>query len=189
NEAEILIACCFRSRANFFLISGKCDATFPPADGIGVSPKASKRVCRLIHNLLHHMHSHHILTAIEPLESRIAPALATATFTDVDGDLVIVISTKGTSAQLHDALVLSNPNDPANSPHQLQALNLGAPFANAVINITASPKTDPNTQQQIGNGLVNVGSINASSIDLRAVFVGGDLGKIVVGNNNPRFPG
>lgn len=109
---------------------------------------------------------------IEPLESRIAPAAIT--FTDIDGDLVTISSSKGTVDQLKTATGGPTGLD----DHQLQTLDLSATadFDGAIISITATPKDGK------GDGFVNVGRINATGRVLGSVRVDGDLGVIDVGN-------
>jgi hypothetical protein len=107
-------------------------------------------------------------STIEPLESRIAPA-AVFTYTSIDGGKATITSSKGTNAQLASAVTLSLG--------QVTELNLsnasfGADFAGA--NITVTEKIAPTT----GDGLVNIGWINAAGINLGSVTVKGDLGEI-----------
>ncbi len=95
----------------------------------------------------------------------------TATFTDVDGDFVTVKTTVGT-------LGLENFTGFETGTFrkgQLQTLTLGAGFAGAAITITAKPGSVG------GNGFVNIGFIDATSVDLAAVTVAGDLGRIHAG--------
>jgi len=126
---------------------------------------------------------------IEILESRIAPA-GVFFYTDGSGDLVKVTSTVGTTTQLATAVEagLSNYGTGQSlltQPHTLQLLALGSTFANASISITATPSKglDPTGPLQ-GSGFVNVGEINATGVNLRAVTVHGDLGQIIVGGGN-----
>ncbi len=72
-------------------------------------------------------------TILETLEDRIAPA-GVVTFTDIDGDLVTVKSSKGTSNDLLAALTFSSV-DPA-APRQLQKVDLST---NADFADTSSP--------------------------------------------------
>ena len=108
---------------------------------------------------------------IEGLEPRIAPA-SMLTFNDIDGDRVTVNSSLGTLTPA--MLDLSNPG--GNS--QLYSLLLPASFAGSKISIVA-------TKVGNGDGRVNVGQILAAGIDLRSVSVDGDLGKLVVGDDDP----
>ena len=118
---------------------------------------------------------------IEPLEARIAPAAVSltiagdgrsATWTDVDGDLVTLKITKGT-------LDLSNftMQPGATQGDVLQALDLTDPeFAKTNITITA-------TRDEVngGNNSVNVGFLNAEGNPLGAVKINGDLARINAG--------
>ena len=123
---------------------------------------------------------------IEPLEARIAPAMLTlhivdphtATYNDLDGDLVTVKVSAGTlTAGLFTGASMSTAFGPAD---QLQELNLSAGgFDNATLSITAKPQTLGGTLR--GDGLVNVGWINSTGHDLGTVTVRGDLGKILAG--------
>jgi len=129
-------------------------------------------------------------SSIEPLESRIAPA-AIFSFTDVDGDRVKIVVSKGTNADLAaDGVVnLTNAAQAAiGKGHELQALNLGAVFAGATVTITATPSKDLSApgEPAKGDGFTNVGLINAPAIDLGSVKIAGDLGKILVGDDNSR---
>ena len=131
------------------------------------------------------------LPMIEILESRIAPA-GVFYYTDGDGNKVKVTSSVGTSAELASAVEagLSNYGSGQSlltQPHTLQVLNLatvalGHDFANAAITITGTPSTGLGTLS--GNGLVNVGEINANGINLKSVTIHGDLGQIVVGGGS-----
>ncbi len=116
------------------------------------------------------------------------PALAvtvvnpkTVTFTDVDGDLVTVKTTKGTfNGGEFTGIELA-----ASGAGQLQKLTLGAGFTGANITITAKPGANG------GNGFVNVGFLDAAEVDLGAVSIAGDLGRIAAGTvaDNVKVPG
>jgi len=113
--------------------------------------------------------------AVGPLDDRILPA-AVLTYTDVDGDLVTVRTSAGTD------LTGSAHFDAAH--HQLQTLDLsngsfGNTFLGTSVTITAKPGPTG------GDGLVNVGYINATGIDLGAVSVHGDLTRIDAGTGGP----
>ncbi len=113
---------------------------------------------------------------VELLESRISPA-AVATFTEGDGDMVKVSSSKGTVADLEVATHAAGG--------QLTLLDLtsatwGQEFNGANLTITVSKVG------AAGDGTVNVGFINGTGIDLGAVSVEGDLGKIVAGTNSAK---
>ena len=116
----------------------------------------------------------------ELLEDRIAPAAVfvnptTATFTDEDGDLATVKFTKPilTTGNVGTILVTTAG---AFGDH-LDKINLnGLTAANGSgVSVTAKVAGD-------GDGLVNVGFIDATSIDLGAVKVGGDLTRIEAGD-------
>jgi hypothetical protein len=115
---------------------------------------------------------------IEPLELRIAPA--TVIFTDLDGDKVTVSTSKGSNEDLAAALTFSVLAD---VPRQLQKIDLsGNPiFAGTKLSVIAT-RTGPG-----GDGLTAVGFIDAdatnggTAIDLGAVVIDGDLGRITAG--------
>jgi len=128
---------------------------------------------------------------IEPLEARIAPAAVllnptTATFTDVDGDLVTVKFSKPllTAANLSSVLDLVIPPGGSALGEQLRTLR---PSLNAVVAagtniiLTARPQDVNGDGVKDGDGLVNVGTIDAVGMDLGAVSIKGDLGAINVG--------
>src|SRR5438132_10112278 len=112
---------------------------------------------------------------IELLESRIAPAVISFTYTDVDGDIVTVSSSKGVKADLQNAANFDGTG------HQLQRLDLstgtfGGEFEGADISIVVT------TQALFsGDGHVNVGFIDATGRNLGIVTVDGDLGRIAAG--------
>ncbi len=106
----------------------------------------------------------------------------TATFTDVDGDLVTVKVSKGTLS-FADFLLA-----PAGSVggYQLQAINFaddGGEFKGANLTITAAPSALG------GDGFVNVGYLNATLLDLGTVSIDGDLGAVNAGDGNATTPG
>ncbi len=108
---------------------------------------------------------------VELLEDRIAPA-AIATFTDTDGDQVMVSSSKGTSAALQTLV------DASVSMGQMQTLSLTGEFAGTALKIKVSERGTTT------DGLVHVWAINAGGMDLASVEVGGDLSKLLVGDSN-----
>ncbi len=115
---------------------------------------------------------------IEPLEARIAPAMVTSTlitYTDLDGDLVKVRSSKAAFTAAGTLFV-----SPGGGGEQLQLLTLGAGAAGAVITITATVPLGG-----LGDGFVNVGAINAAGVNLASVTIRGDLGQIDVGSGHP----
>jgi hypothetical protein len=99
--------------------------------------------------------------SIETLESRIAPAALT--FTDLDGDMVKIIVSQGTNADLTAAAKING--------QQLQELRL-APnpiFDGADVTVKVIGGT--------GDGLANLGFLNAKGLDLDVVKIMGDLGR------------
>jgi hypothetical protein len=115
---------------------------------------------------------------LEVLEARVAPATlvnaTTVTYTDVDGDPVTVHVSAG---KLQAADFTFNNSFATTGPQQLEALSLtDAGFEGASVSITAVRNV-----AQGGDGLVNVGRIDATGRHLGAVIVKGDLGKILAG--------
>jgi len=130
--------------------------------------------------------SSHFPAAIEPLEDRIAPATLvnpnTVTFQDKNGDAVTVTISKPlfTTASVAKVFTFDTGSFGDNnvSLQQLELLNitkLGHAASGMDISITATPVNS-------SPGVVNVGYINASGIDLGNVTVGGDLGRIAAGD-------
>jgi hypothetical protein len=99
----------------------------------------------------------------------------TATFVDVDGDLVTVKRTAGAFSmgefQITPTAALGG---------LFAKLTLTAAPKNALFNVTISAKVGPTG----GNGFVNVGEIDADGIDVGAITVGGELQGLEVGNND-----
>lgn len=131
------------------------------------------------------------MNSIEPLEARIAPASianltllnpSTALYHDADGDDVTVKFSKpvlvdGDLGAVFRFNVLA-------AQQQLQTLDLTAITDKTLlsgVSITFTAKVD---HVAGGNGLADVGFINATGLDLGKVTVDGDLGRIVAGTNN-----
>ena len=120
---------------------------------------------------------------IEPLEPRIAPAIV-FNFTDVGGDAVTVKISKGT---LGDATFTTVPAGPLGGG-QLREIDLNGNqvFKGANITITAKPQDVNDDGFKDGDGLVNVGFLDAAfsgGIDLGAVKISGDLGQLRCGGD------
>jgi hypothetical protein len=100
-----------------------------------------------------------------------------ATFTDVDGDRVTIKVSKGT-LQVEDFTIV-----PSGVGAQLALVDFSgeAEFAGANLSITA--------KSAVGAAAVDVGYINASGVDLGAVLIQGDLGRIDAGNGADRKSG
>jgi hypothetical protein len=126
--------------------------------------------------------------SLESLESRIAPAgvfvnSKTVKYTDVDGDAVTLTSSVPlfTPSNLDDFLTFT---DGKLSRLDLTSVGGKPSAAGAAISIVA---TSGSTGQ--GDGLVNVGYIEATGVDLKSVVVDGDLGQIDAGDGNFATPG
>jgi hypothetical protein len=114
---------------------------------------------------------------LEILEARIAPA-GIFTFTDTDGDAVTVSSTRGTDADLAAAIQPFLAASGAGFQLQKVALSSApAIFRGTTLVISAATATG-------GDGFVDVGSIDATGLDLRSVTIDGDLGQIDAGDTN-----
>ena len=125
---------------------------------------------------------------IEILEDRIAPASlvshTTVLFTDSDGDHVLIRFTEPilTSAAVANSILhFSNGAsvDGSSTPGQLQLIDLtsvqNAMYSGLGVSVTAN-RTHPR-----GDGYAAVGYIDAAGLDLGAVNIGGDLGRIDAG--------
>lgn len=110
--------------------------------------------------------------SIEPLESRIAPAVILEFTDNVDGDTVKLLSDKALTAAVSYA--------PNGSVAEILITGAGLDGASLTTVVTKSAN---------GDGLVNIGRIMATGIDLGVVTVKGDLGKIVSGNASNPLPG
>jgi hypothetical protein len=118
------------------------------------------------------------MNSIEPLEARIAPATLTGrvlTYTDTDGDNVTVTFSKGTLTATN--FTFDNAFATAGG-QQLQLIDLGGSKSFQGVNLTVS------VVQNGGDGLVNLGTLNASGVDLGKVTIAGDLSRIVAGDAN-----
>jgi hypothetical protein len=125
---------------------------------------------------------------VQRLETREVPA-GVFTFTDVDGDAVTVRTSKGGNADLAAAGVIHLA--PAGNGMQFEELDLSlnaGTFAGTSVTIAA-------TRVGNGDGLVHVGFIDATggadgdALDLGAVTIDGDLGRIIAGDAATTTPG
>jgi hypothetical protein len=129
-------------------------------------------------------------SAIEPLESRIAPATlvspTTVTYQDKNGDTVTVSLSKPlfTQALVNKVFTFDtgSVNGDNSTQQQLESLTL-AWFGHAITGANVSI-----TVPQTSNGPVNVGYINSSGLNLGNVTVDGDLGRIAVGGPHYATP-
>jgi hypothetical protein len=117
---------------------------------------------------------------IEPLEARIAPA-AVLTLMDVDGDIVTITSSKGTDAQLDKAVQRMDAGSLGGVEIVSIALDKDAIFEGTDLSIVA--ERGPSG----GNGLVNVGRIDAANDVLDDFDAGRNLGRIFVDGNLKDF--
>ena len=118
-----------------------------------------------------------VVSLIEPLEARIAPAALTygtngksASYLDQLGDTVTVTTTKG---NFHNATFTFDPG----APGQLTELALSNDFSGANVAFSIKPVNG-------GTDQVNIGYIDALNMSLGSVSVPGDLGRIDVGGGS-----
>jgi hypothetical protein len=90
----------------------------------------------------------------------------------VDGDIVTVKSSKGTTADLQTAV------DSAMDGNQMKTLTLSGIFQET------NPSIAVRTKGPAWDGQLNVWAINAAGIDLGSVVVSGDLAKLTVGGRS-----
>ncbi|MEY5010789.1 MAG: hypothetical protein RLZZ253_1928 [Verrucomicrobiota bacterium] len=128
---------------------------------------------------------HHV--SPERLESRIAPAASfvnsrAVTYTDLDGDIVVVSSSVPLfrSDNLNSFFTFSDGI--------LAEIDLTTAPGNRSASGTSLSIQSKTPRGGQGDGLVNIGYINATGVDLRAVTVDGDLGQIDAGDINLRTP-
>lgn len=103
---------------------------------------------------------------------KIVPGGRTATFNDLDGDLVTVKTTRGVLTPANFGLELNG----LFTSEQLQLLALGDPsFDGASVTITAKRDVFG------GDGFANVGFVDATGRNLAKLSIKGDLGRIAAG--------
>ena len=113
---------------------------------------------------------------IEPLESRIAPAAVSVVYTDIDSDKVTITDSSGTLTAANLTFLGGG------SSGQLAKLDLSAVgFAAANITVTVAKAAH-------GDGLANIGFIDAGARNLGAVSIHGDLGRIKAGSDSETVP-
>src|SRR5262249_60010669 len=105
----------------------------------------------------------------------------TLTYQDTDGDDVAVRFSRPLLDAANVDSLFSFDTGPISgnaTPQQLQTIDLTGVAAQGIsLAVTASPSATHGR-----DGLVNVGYLNATGIDLGAVRVGGDLGRIDAGD-------
>src|SRR5262249_15736651 len=142
---------------------------------------------------------HRSRPALEELETRLTPATLLnpniVTYQDVDGDKVTVTLSKPllTSHAVADQVFDFDSGDTSSGDATPQALNalklfaLGAAANNVAVTITAVRGATG------GDGLGSVGAVDArdatANLDLGAVVVDGDLGRIETGDDDEATPG
>lgn len=129
--------------------------------------------------------------AIEPLESRISPATLISatmvTFLDADGDTVTLTASKPlfhantiNKVLKFDTATVNGSNSAA---QQLQLIDFTRVRASTVAHTALT------IDAVGGDGYAKIGFINAGRIDLGAVTVDGDLGRIFAGDTKISTPG
>jgi hypothetical protein len=114
----------------------------------------------------------------------VLPNRMVATFTDVDGDLVTVKTSKPVLTADRFFGIASGAGV------QIQLIDFsGVTAAGFDLTITAKPQDVNGDGKADGDGFVNIGAINAGGIDLGAVSIAGDLGRILAGDSDLRSPG
>ena len=145
--------------------------------------------------LLHRMKTSFFPISLEPLEARIAPAAVlalssdlkisadglTAMFTDVDGDIAKLVTSKGAWTE---PMFQLEPTGNFVGGSALKALTIpvGADFDGANITITAKRDLFG------GNGAVNFQTLDATGVNLGKVSVKGALGFVLAGTGDAAVP-
>lgn len=123
-----------------------------------------------------------VLTAAEP-QVTLSSNGRVATYTDLDGDLVTIKTDRGEFTQDDfDLIFTAGPNGVGAVLQRINLSDDGDEFVGAKISVTAKRGPDG------GDGFVNVGRLDASNIDLGKVTIGGDLGRINVGDGDAAKP-
>lgn len=104
-----------------------------------------------------------------------------ATYTDVDGDLVTIKVSEGTLKVEDFTLV------PSGSGAQLALVDFSGQTELAGANLSVTAKRAVGTPG--GDRVVDVGHVNATGLDLGKVMIAGDLGQIDAGNDLDPRPG
>lgn len=123
-------------------------------------------------------HAKSVGLGCDRLEERL-PLAGLFAYTDIDGDLVTLKSSKGGDAELAAAVTLS-----AGTSGQLQSVNLATNPIFAGTNLTLTVKKAGG-----GDGLAAVGHIDATNVDLGKISIQGDVGRIVAGDTTPTTTG
>ncbi len=118
---------------------------------------------------------------IEPLESRIAPAAIfvnanLGAITDEDGDIVTVQFSKPLLTASNIATILVTT--PTGDGDRLSKINLAGLSAATGVDIMVKARVAGN-----GDGLADIGVLDATGVDLGIVTIHGDLGQILAGDS------
>ena len=131
-------------------------------------------------------------SSIEPLEGRIAPAALlpggkVLKYTDADGDAVTITFSKAIFGNLNTTLdsvftfSTGDAHSDSSTPQQLELIDLTKiPLVNGK-NPAAGVSFTVTATQASGDGLANIGAINATNLALGSVAIDGDLGHIDCG--------
>src|SRR5262249_23710782 len=124
---------------------------------------------------------------LEALESRYAPATLVSptklTYQDSDGDSVTVTFSKPVLSSGNVSTIFTF--DSARSKQQFQKIRLAGVAGAAGTSITTLASRTPGG----GDGFAALGEIDASGLDLGAVVIGGDLGRVLAGDATTETPG
>lgn len=115
------------------------------------------------------------IASIEPLEARIAPA-AVFSYVDADGDLVKLITSKGTNQQLSNIITIGLVDSEHVEVRKIDFTKDPGTFAGTslTMKVIANPRG--------GDGRGNIGAIDATGMELGDIKLLGDLGQIDAGN-------
>lgn len=105
------------------------------------------------------------------------------TFTDVDGDLVKITVSHGTLSAADFQVISSGQGV------QIRTINFSDDTVDAVNEFSGATLKVKSIARNQGDGLVNIGYVNATGVDLGIVSVDGDLGQIDAGNATNPAPG
>lgn len=109
---------------------------------------------------------------------KIGPTHKTATFTDVDGDLVTIKTTKGPLTA--NEFTLTGVNALGGATLRLIDFHGHSELRGTSLSITAKPQLIGGVRH--GDGLVNIGELDASGLALGNIGIGGDLGQFHLGS-------
>jgi hypothetical protein len=141
------------------------------------------------HSLSRTPRCHRARPCLEALESRLAPATlvnpTTLTYQDSDGDHVTVSFSKPilTADNVNTLFTFSSGASAVNGSNaareQLRKIDLTSVAGAAGTTITT---TATRSRATVGDGLAALGEIDATGLDLGAVVIDGDLGRILAGD-------